>query len=102
MSVHSHGKLSLVCMRSAHYKRTNTSCLGAVESESGVARQTIRSAVHRTANAGLCDAVVAGAHFYYEGTRRKWHDANANFQANTHACPDTNTYGYTRFQRGSV
>ena len=64
----SHGELSSVCMRSANYKRTNTRCLGVVESESGVARYTIRSAVHRATNAGLGNAVVACAYIHCETT----------------------------------
>ena len=67
-------------MRPANYKRTNTRCLGVVESESGVARHTIRSAVHRATNAGLGNAVVACAYIHYERTTRNSNHANVNLQ----------------------
>ena len=84
-------------MRPAHYERTDTSCLGVVESESGVARQTIRSGVHRTADAGLCDAVVACAYIHYETTTSKLHDANVNFQMkSTHMHVHTDAHARTQ------
>ena len=61
-------------MKANAYKgvRTNTRRLGIVESEPGVARQAFCNTNHRTARAGLCNAVRACAHIRYEVLNNKF------------------------------
>ena len=81
--------------------RTNALCAVAVESKPGVARHTLRSAVHGTMDAGLWGAIPARAYICCERTTHRIYYDHAFLlgfmlvQASTRAHTDTLTYEHT-------